>query len=48
MLVGVGALSATDHRVISSARGDGDKPYSSIRTGKLNAATAGDDDDDWD
>jgi len=48
MLVGVGALTATDHRVINSARGDEDGPYSSIRTGKLNAATAGDNDDDWD
>ena len=48
LLVGVGALKATDHRVAVSMRGDGEDPYSSIRTGKLNAATAEDDDDDWD
>lgn len=48
LLVGVGALKATDHRVVSSTRGDGEKAYSSIRTGSLNAATAEDDNDDWD
>ncbi|KAL9131439.1 MAG: hypothetical protein Q9175_006768 [Cornicularia normoerica] len=48
LLVGVGALKATDHRVVSSTRGDGEKAYSSIRTGRLNAATAEDDHDDWD
>lgn len=48
MLVGVGALKATDHRVVSSTRGDGDEAYSSIRTGKVNAAIVEEDDDDWD
>ncbi|KAF6233601.1 hypothetical protein HO173_008158 [Letharia columbiana] len=48
LLVGVGALKATDHRVVNSTQGDGEVPYSSIRTGNLNAATAEDDDDDWD
>lgn len=46
LLVGVGALKATDHRVVNSARGDGDESYSGIRTGILNAVTAADDDDD--
>ena len=48
LLVDVGAFKATDHRVVNSTRGDGDEPYRSIRTGKLNATGAEDDDDDWD
>lgn len=48
MLVSVGALKATDYRVVGSTRGGGGEPYSSIRKGILNAATAEDDDDDWD
>ncbi|KAM0798380.1 thioredoxin-like protein [Usnea florida] len=46
LLVGVGALNANDHRVIT--REDKEEPYSSIRTGRLNAATAEDESDEWD
>lgn len=48
MLVSVGALKATDHRVAGSTRSGVAESYSSIRKGILNAATAEDGDDDWD
>ncbi len=48
LLVSVGALKATDHRVLGPARGDGEQKYNSIRTGKLNGAAAEEEDDDWD
>ena len=48
LLVGVGALKATDHRVVRPTRGDGEEAYSSIRTGRLHATTTEEEEDDWD
>ncbi|MCJ1456470.1 hypothetical protein MMC28_006831 [Mycoblastus sanguinarius] len=48
LLVGVGALKANDHRVVSAAQNDEDQPCSSIRSSKINGAATEDDDDDWD
>ena len=48
LLIVVGALKATDHRVLGPVKGDGEEHYSSIQTGRLNTATSDNDDDDWD
>ncbi|KAK0510300.1 hypothetical protein JMJ35_007694 [Cladonia borealis] len=44
LLIGVGAIKANDHRVVSSAQNDREEAYSSIRSG----ATKDNDNDDWD
>lgn len=48
LLAGVGALKATDHRILRPTRGDGEEAYSGIRTGRLDATTTEEEEDDWD
>ncbi len=48
LFINVGAVKASDHRVLRSDKVEGDNIRSSIRDGHTKVPEDGDDDDDWD